>query len=132
MAETDRLEDAYRFRTPSLRNIEITAPYGHNGAFSTLDGIIRHHLNPIDSYSKWNPDEANLPLAPSLAATDFVTRDDSREQARLLSNIDIKEITLSDSEITHLISFLKALTGRTSLTGRLGKPLTVPSGLEVE
>ena len=36
MAETDRLEDAYRFRTPSLRNVALTAPYGHNGAIKRL------------------------------------------------------------------------------------------------
>ena len=31
MAETDRPEDAYLFRTPMLRNVAPTAPYGHNG-----------------------------------------------------------------------------------------------------
>ncbi|MEM7198276.1 MAG: cytochrome c peroxidase, partial [Pseudomonadota bacterium] len=31
MGFTDRLEDAYRFRTPPLRNVALTAPYGHNG-----------------------------------------------------------------------------------------------------
>ncbi|MEL6206267.1 MAG: cytochrome c peroxidase, partial [Pseudomonadota bacterium] len=46
MAETNRLEDAYRFRTPSLRNVALTAPYGHNGAYPTLEGMIRHHLDP--------------------------------------------------------------------------------------
>ena len=50
MGESDRLEDAYRFRTPMLRNIELTAPYGHNGAFATLEGIVRHHLNPKTSF----------------------------------------------------------------------------------
>ena len=40
MGETDDLADAYRFRTPSLRNIALTAPYGHNGAYPDLEGII--------------------------------------------------------------------------------------------
>ena len=53
MGETDRLEDAYRFRTPSLRNVALTAPYGHNGAFPELEGIIRHHLNPSISFRNW-------------------------------------------------------------------------------
>ena len=43
MGESDALEDAYRFKTPRLRNIALTAPYGHNGAYPTLEGIIRHH-----------------------------------------------------------------------------------------
>ena len=42
MAETDRIEDSYRFRTPSLRNVALTAPYGHNGAFPDLDLSLIH------------------------------------------------------------------------------------------
>lgn len=33
------------FRTPSLRNVGDTAPYGHNGVFPTLQEIVRFHLN---------------------------------------------------------------------------------------
>ncbi len=36
-AVTQREEDAYRFRTPSLRNVTLTAPYGHNGAYAALE-----------------------------------------------------------------------------------------------
>ncbi|MCP5071810.1 MAG: hypothetical protein GY947_00760, partial [Rhodobacteraceae bacterium] len=54
MGETDHLEDAYRFRTPSLRNVALTAPYGHNGAYQTLRGIIRHHLDPRQAFERWN------------------------------------------------------------------------------
>lgn len=32
------------FLTPSLRNLVYTAPYGHNGAFWTLEEVIDHHL----------------------------------------------------------------------------------------
>ena len=32
MGESNALEDASRFRTPMLRNVALTAPYGHNGA----------------------------------------------------------------------------------------------------
>ena len=38
MAASDRMDDAYRFRTPSLRNVALTAPYGHNGGFSDAGG----------------------------------------------------------------------------------------------
>ncbi|MGI9501307.1 MAG: cytochrome-c peroxidase, partial [Geminicoccaceae bacterium] len=34
MRVTGRDQDKYRFRTPSLRNIELTAPYGHAGAYA--------------------------------------------------------------------------------------------------
>ncbi|MBY0490754.1 MAG: hypothetical protein K2R93_13005 [Gemmatimonadaceae bacterium] len=30
----------YAFRTPTLRNVALTAPYMHNGAFRTLDAVI--------------------------------------------------------------------------------------------
>jgi len=32
-----------KFRTPTLRNIELTAPYMHNGAYETLEEVIRHY-----------------------------------------------------------------------------------------
>jgi len=47
MGESDALEDAYRFKTPSLRNVALTAPYGHNGAYATLEAMIRHKSDPI-------------------------------------------------------------------------------------
>jgi cytochrome c peroxidase len=31
------------FRTPSLRNIALTAPYMHDGSMATLDDVIRHY-----------------------------------------------------------------------------------------
>ncbi len=46
MGESDDIKDAYRFRTPMLRNVALTAPYGHNGAYPTLTAMVRHHLNP--------------------------------------------------------------------------------------
>jgi cytochrome c peroxidase len=32
-----------KFRTPSLRNVELTAPYMHNGVYATLTEVIRHY-----------------------------------------------------------------------------------------
>ena len=46
MDESDNIEDAYRFKTPRLRNVALTGPYGHNGAYPDLEGI-RHHLAPF-------------------------------------------------------------------------------------
>ncbi len=132
MGETDFLEDAYRFRTPSLRNVSLTAPYGHNGAYPTLEGIIRHHLDPTGSFKSWSNEAADLPSAPWLNETDFVALDDSREQLRLLSKLDIQPNTLSTQEIESLIAFLHSLTGTTSVKGKFGKPISVPSGLEVD
>lgn len=132
MGETDRLEDAYRFRTPSLRNVALTAPYGHNGAFETLEGIIRHHLNPVHSFQNWQPEQANLSTIPWLQEIDFIVYDDARERGRLLSRVDIEPVELRDGEVIALVTFLNSLTGSKSRSGRLGKPKTVPSGLQVD
>ncbi len=132
MGESDRLEDAYRFRTPQLRNIELTGPFGHNGAYATLEGIVRHHLDPTTSWSNWRPEQVDLPAVPWLASVDFVALQDRRERQRLKSKIDIQAIQLSDPEVADLVAFLKALTGTDSVKGRLGKPNTVPSGLAID
>ena len=45
---TLRVADLGSFKSPSLRNVEVTAPYGHDGRFATLDALIDHYSdNPI-------------------------------------------------------------------------------------
>ena len=132
MAETDDPADAYRFRTPSLRNVALTAPYGHNGAYRTLEGIVRHHLDPLAALARWSRDEPLLPDHAAFAETDFAVWEDAREMARLKARVDIEPVRLSDDEIGDLVAFLHALTGRSAATGRLGKPRSVPSGLSVD
>jgi cytochrome c peroxidase len=132
MAETDRLEDAYRFRTPSLRNVSLTAPYGHNGAWPTLEGIIRQHLDPEKARASWTPKTARLPSVPWLTPIDFVIQEDDREMARQAAKTDIQPVTLSDREIDDLVAFLHALTGKTVQNRPFGRPETVPSGLPVD
>lgn len=36
--------DRYSFRTPTLRNIELTPPYMHNGSIPTLRGVIEFYM----------------------------------------------------------------------------------------
>ncbi len=40
---TQKPEDAGKFRTPSLRNVALSAPYMHDGEVATLSDAIRHH-----------------------------------------------------------------------------------------
>ncbi len=131
MGASDRLEDAYRFRTPGLRNVALTGPYGHNGAYPTLEAMVRHHLDPVAAFHAWDPEEAKLPEVPWLASADFQAFDDARERERLSARTDLESQTLTDQEITQLVAFLHALTGTNSIKGRLGVPDSVPSGLEV-
>jgi cytochrome c peroxidase len=42
-AFTKRLGDNGKFRVPTLRNIELTAPYMHDGRFQTLEEVLDHY-----------------------------------------------------------------------------------------
>jgi cytochrome c peroxidase len=126
MGKTDLLEDAYRFRTPMLRNVAQTAPYGHNGAYKTLEGIIRHH---VEIAPKWSRDMLVLPKAPWIEHVDFAIQEDRREMTRQARYRDTTPIALADIEIDHLAAFLKSLTGTTIKTPPFGIPDAVPSGL---
>jgi cytochrome c peroxidase len=42
------------FRTPTLRNVESTAPYGHDGAFETLDAAIDAHVRVMPDHLALN------------------------------------------------------------------------------
>ncbi|MEM9853693.1 MAG: cytochrome c peroxidase [Pseudomonadota bacterium] len=132
MGETDRLEDAYRFRTPSLRNVALTAPYGHNGAYPTLQGMLDHHRDPRAARAAWTRDMARLPDAAWLETIDFVIQSDRREMARQEAKLDLEGIALSNADLDDLEAFLHALTGETALTRPLGRPAHVPSGLPVD
>ncbi|MGJ8623330.1 MAG: cytochrome-c peroxidase [Yoonia sp.] len=132
MGHTNQIDDAYRFRTPSLRNVALTAPYGHNGAYPTLESMIRHHSDPQGSRAGWTPAMARLPAAPWLAAGDFAIQQDRAEMARQSTKSDLRPVTVSDAEIADLVAFLHALTGEGAETRPLGRPASVPSGLSVD
>ena len=132
MGESDRLADAYRFRTPQLRNVALTGPWGHNGAYPTLEGIVRHHLDPETARKAWRPENAKLPEIPWLAAGDFAIAEDRLESVRHAAALDIEPISLGDAEIADIVAFLHALTGETAETRPLGRPDAVPSGLPVD
>jgi cytochrome c peroxidase len=62
---THRAADARAFRTPSLRNVALTAPYMHDGSLATLEDVLDHYIA-----GGWPADVAQdarirpLPLAP--------------------------------------------------------------------
>ena len=130
--ETDSRDDAYKFRTPSLRNVAVTAPYGHTGAYGTLDAVVRHHLNPVAAFKAYDPAQAILPSNPRLAQVDFLVFDNAAEQAAIPAASELDPIDLTDPEVADLIAFLHSLTDKTGQKGRLGAPKSVPSGLPVD
>ncbi len=132
MGETDDLDDAYRFRTPMLRNVALTAPYGHNGAYPTLEAMIRHHLDPQAGRATWDKAGLRLPEVPWLAPIDFVIQSDRIEMARQAGARDVFLPPRSDAEIADLVAFLGALTGKAAAQQMSWIPETVPSGLPVD
>ena len=132
MAETNLSEDAYKFRTPSLRNVALTGPYGHNGAYPTLERMIRHHANAELALAQWKNENAQLPNVPWLTAVDFAIQEDTREMARQTAAIELRPIDVSEGDIADLVAFLNALTGKSVEDRPLGRPDSVPSGLSVD
>ena len=131
-AVTGNPEDDYRFRTPTLRNITLTAPYGHAGAYADLEDMVRHHLNPTDALGTYRPEMAVLHKTPTPLADDFKILSDPEEMIRIAAATEIEPISLSDGEISDLIAFLGSLTDSQPVGSRLGIPSSVPSGLPIE
>lgn len=125
---TGNAADAYTFRTPALRNVALTGPWMHDGAFVTLEAAVRHHLDPLASLA--NYDASQLP-APFDATVDT---DAARNAARgaALSPILGTPIGLTDAEFSDLMAFLHALTDPSMLNRLFEVPNTVPSGLPVK
>jgi len=130
MRVTGDRADAYAFRTPSLRNVALTAPYGHSGAYADLRGVIMHHLDPVAALKSYDISQAMLPDLPE--ADDTWALDRPSEIAAIAAANTLQPMTLSRTEIDQLIAFLHALTDDSSLRAGSGVPETVPSGLKVD
>lgn len=78
---TGKLFDNGKFRSPTLRNIELTAPYMHDGRFKTLDEVLDHYASGGHYADNVDP---------------FIPQ--------------IKDIKLSAKQKKQIIAFLKTLT----------------------
>lgn len=65
---TGKLLDNGMFRAPSLRNIELTPPYMHDGRFKTLSEVIDHYNSGGFPADNKNPFIRKLGLTPSQKA----------------------------------------------------------------
>ncbi|ARN70927.1 MAG: cytochrome c peroxidase [Bacteroidota bacterium] len=85
----ERQEDLYKFKVPSLRNVEVTAPYMHDGRFSTLKAV-------LDFYDTGMVDTGTI-------------------DSSLVKPDNSLGIDLTEQEKESLIAFLKTLTDPTFL-----------------
>ena len=125
---TGNEEDRFAFRTPSLRNVALTGPYGHAGAHADLFDFLSSHLDPSAGLMDYDISKAVL---PAFDHDDAVIMSSADDVAAISSAIEVQPIQLSDTDIANLVAFLKTLTDESSITGRFGVPETVPSGLDV-
>ena len=92
----------YAFRTPSLRNVSLTAPYMHNGTFQTLAQVVNFYDRIGDGNSQ-NPHVARQQL-----------------------DANVRRINLRNNEQAQIVAFLNALTD-TNFDKSI--PVSVPSKL---
>lgn len=135
MAVTGDPADAFAFRTPSLRNVMQTGPWGHAGAHSVMQTFLRDHVDPAaaaDRFASDSADRRNVRLPP-LAVEDWREMDDPDARATILNAALVTplEIEIDAADIDAIVAFLRTLDDPTALYGRLGIPDAVPSGLPV-
>ncbi|MDW3225483.1 MAG: cytochrome c peroxidase [Paracoccaceae bacterium] len=130
MRVTGREADAYAFRTPSLRNVVQTGPYGHTGSHSDLAQFILDHASPIDALDRFDRSDVVLPDLPEV--DDWRHVNDPVEQAALREAIALSPVTLDPPDVAALVAFLEQLSDPVALEGRLGIPVAVPSGLPID
>ncbi|WP_299971449.1 cytochrome c peroxidase [uncultured Roseobacter sp.] len=148
---TGNSADRFRFRTPSLRNVALTGPWGHDGAFDTMESMVRHHLDPSASLKAYLAvallplDHAIQPvvnrsstsfrmldpaLRPAFDLRDVWVHTSPRLQRNILQANELAPVALTEQEIGELLAFLNSLTDPTARDRSHLVPETVPSGLD--
>jgi cytochrome c peroxidase len=116
--------DRYAFRTTPLRNVELTGPWGHDGAFTDLRAFIDHYS---ESDLKLQQYDANQ-LEPALRGTVLATF------AEILATRDtlLDGVVFTPQQVDEVTEFMTALTDPAARHVRQLTPGSVPSGLEVD
>lgn len=120
--------DRFAFRTPSLRNATLTAPYFHNGAFATLEAAIWHHADIEGGVTNYDPSANGIPPDLYSSLQPFAPERQLASAAPLLRD----GLPLSEQDVADLVAFLHALTDPAA--GKLEHllPPAVPSGLPLD
>ena len=123
--------DRFKFRTPSLRNVALTYPYGHAGAYNSLEAVVHHHLDPVNSLNHYDASQIALPSRSDLDALDLLVMNDPTRVQEIANRNELASTNLNDYEFKALMSFLHALTDLSSIDLRNDTPKRVPSGLSL-
>jgi len=93
----------FRFRTPTLRNVALTAPYMHNGTLATLEDVLRFY----DNGRSENPNVIERRRQRGDARDGALAPDDRRGT---LSRQFVRVDDMRDQEMADIVAFLGALT----------------------
>lgn len=120
--------DRYAFRTSPLRNAAVQPTFFHNGAYTTLEDAVRHHLDVPASMRGYHPATAGIDAdlqAPPGPADAVLER---------LDPVLSTPVHLSDDEFRQLVAFVRhGLLDRRARPEQLRRliPRSVPSGRPV-
>lgn len=117
----------FAFRVPPLRNVELTAPYFHDGSFPTLESVVKHYNDATKSLQTFDP--AMLP-----ASVRNSYHGDAATIAAVLNSLDSRvrsPLNLTEAQMADLVAFLKSLTDPAARDLSGIAPASVPSGLPV-
>jgi len=115
------------FRVAPLRNVELTAPYMHNGAYPTLEAVVRHYNNVDSAVKSYDVNQLPASLRSSYHG-------DAATVSALLTSLDPRlqqPIRLTADEQRQIVAFLKSLTDPSARDLVGIAPAAVPSGLPV-
>ena len=111
----------FEFRTPTLRNVALTAPYMHNGTLAALEDVLRFY----DEGRSRNPGVVDRRRRGGGEDEDGSSARDGQRIARLSRQFRRVD-DMSEAEMADIVAFLEALTD-TAFDRRI--PTRVPSGL---
>ncbi len=120
---TNRPEDVFKMKTPSLRNVVYTAPYGHAGSYEKIEDLLQAHIDPGTALK-------NFTTSRSLEGR--LHSDVRHLVEKMMARIEMPKVQLENEEFSDLLAFLEALSDEAGLRGRLGKPEKVPSNLVLD
>ena len=92
-AITGNAADDGKFKVPSLRNIELTAPYMHDGRFATLEQVVEFYNSGVQAHPNLSAPLRNPPGTPGAGQP--------------------RRLNLTTTQKAALVAFLKTLTDRT-------------------
>ncbi len=109
-SETGDEADRYAFRVPTLLNVEVTEPYGHDGAYQTLEGIVRHMVNPETAVAVYafNQFDSSIHMVNSKQHTEEALAQLHENRSKNIKTL--VSMTLTDEEIDDIVEFLLTLT----------------------